>query len=48
MDKLKQKEAPLAEIMIYIPFIMGNVVGLGLQNPELKILFQSDILLLRY
>ena len=27
---------------------MGYVVGLGLQNPELKILFQSDIRLLRY
>ena len=25
---------------------MGYVVGLGLQNPELKILFQLDILLL--
>ena len=28
--------------------IMGYVVGLGLQNPKLKILFQSDILLLKY
>ena len=28
--------------------ILGYVVGLGLQNPELKILFQSDIRLLRY
>ena len=27
---------------------MGYVVGLGLQNPELKILFQLDIRLLRY
>ena len=27
---------------------MGYVVGLGLQNPELEILFQSDIRLLRY
>ena len=27
---------------------MGYVVGLGMQNPELKILFQSDIRLLRY
>ena len=27
---------------------MGYVVGLGLQNPELKNLFQSDIRLLRY
>ena len=26
---------------------MGYVVGLGLQNPEMKILFQSDIRLLR-
>ena len=33
--------------MIEIPFIMGYVVGLGLQNPELKILFQFDIGLLR-
>ena len=28
--------------------MMGYVVGLGLQNPELKILFQPDIWLLRY
>ena len=34
--------------MIYIPFIMGYVVGIGLQNPELKFLFQLDIRLLRY
>ena len=27
---------------------MGYVEGLGLQNPELKILFQLDIRLLRY
>ena len=27
---------------------MGYIVGLGLQNPELEILFQSDIWLLRY
>ena len=27
---------------------MGYVVGLGMQNPELKISFQSDIWLLRY
>ena len=27
---------------------MEYVVGLGLQNPELKILIQSDIRLLRY
>ena len=27
---------------------MGYVVDFGLQNPELKILFQSDIRLLRY
>ena len=27
---------------------MGYVVGLGLKNPELEILFQSDIRLLRY
>ena len=27
---------------------MGYVVGLGLKNPELKILSQSDIRLLRY
>ena len=27
---------------------MGYVVGLGLKKPELKSLFQSDILLLRY
>ena len=27
---------------------MWYVVGLGLQNPEPKILFQSDIWLLRY
>ena len=44
----KLKVALLAKSMIYIPFIMGYVVGLGLQNPELKILFQSGIRLLRY
>ena len=42
------KVAQLAKSMIQIPFIMGYVVGLGLQNLELKILFQSDIRLLRY
>ena len=42
------KVVRLAESMISIPFIMGYVVGLGLQNPELKILLQSDIWLLRY
>ena len=42
------KVARLAKSIIYIPFIMGHIVGLGLQNPELKILFQSDIRLLRY
>ena len=38
----------LAKSVILIPFIMGYVVGLGLQNPELKILekvyFRSQIL----
>ena len=42
------KVARLARSMIWIPFIMAYVVGLGLQNPEPKILFQSDIQLLRY
>ena len=43
------KVAWLAKSVIQIPFIiMGYVVGLVLQNPELKILFQSDIRLLRY
>ena len=42
------KVARLAKSMIKIPFIMRYVVGLGLQNPELKISFQSDIRLLRY
>ena len=42
------KVVQLAKSMIEIPYIMGYVVGLGLQNPELKILFQSDIRLLRY
>ena len=44
----KVKVARLAKSMIQIPFIMGYAVGLGMQNPELKILFQSDIRLLRY
>ena len=34
---LSFKVARLDKSMIQIPFIMGYVVGLGLQNPELKI-----------
>ena len=32
----------------YISFILRDVLDLGLQIPELKILFQSDIRLRRY
>ena len=42
------KVARLAKSMIQILFKMRYVVGLGPQNPELKILFQLDIRLLRY
>ena len=42
------KVARLAKSMIQIPFIMRYVVGLGMQIPELKILFQLEIWLMRY
>ena len=40
---IKLKVAWLAKSMIWFSFIMGCVVGLGLQNSEQKILFQWDI-----
>ena len=42
------KVARLAKSVIWISLIMEHVVGLGLQNPELEIVFQSDIRLVRY
>ena len=48
VNRVLLKVARLAKSVILIPFIMGYVVGLILQNLELKISFQSDIRLLRY
>ena len=41
------KVALLAKSCPYISFEVKYVIGLGLQNPKLKILFQSDIRLWR-